>query len=42
MMPFMTPILHFMPKAGSKWVSATEGIPQDGTGFDFYVCKIKV
>jgi hypothetical protein len=33
----MTPILHFMIKATTKWVRANKG----KSGFDFYVCKIK-
>jgi hypothetical protein len=31
------PILHFKAKVATRLISVTEGIPQGGTGFDFYV-----
>jgi hypothetical protein len=33
-----TPILHCRVKIVTQWVSATKG----KSGFDFYICKIKV
>jgi hypothetical protein len=37
-----TPILHCKAKTATQLIFVTVGIPQSGTGFGFYMCKIKV